>query len=338
MPNRVKIDISTSTIVKIALAILAVWFLYAVHDVAVLFFIVLIIVAALNPLVDWAAKYIPRFLAVIFLAVIIIGIFALIGIAIIPPLIVQLTQMANNLPALADRFGPFYHTIQSAISQYQEGLLNLTSQLSGVTTGIYSTTIGFFSGVVAFFTILVMAFYMLLEQDAIRSYINQIISPEQKDRVFPILKKIVTKMGNWLRGQFSLMVIVGVLDGIALAILGVPYALILAIWGGLTEAVPYIGPWLGLIPAVIIAFTMSPIKALIVVVAYLVIQQLEAQFLVPKIMGKALGLSPVIIILAILIGAKLLGILGVIVAVPMAAAVSVVIQEWPEIRKLYNRG
>ena len=157
----------------------------------------------------------------------------------------------------------------------------------------------------------------------------------QQDKIFEVMNKIGFKMGGWLRSQFILMIIVGVADGIILMILGVPYALTLAVWGGLTEVIPYIGPWLGLIPAFIVAFTISPLKGLLIFIAYIIIQQLESQFLVPKIMGKAVGLSPVIIILAILIGAKLMGILGVLIAVPAAAAISVIIQEWPEIKKLW---
>lgn len=87
-------------------------------------------------------------------------------------------------------------------------------------------------------------------------------------------------------------------------------------------------------PALIIAFTVSPLKALLVLIVFIIIQQLEAQFLAPKIMGKAVGLSPVIIILALLVGGKLMGILGVVIAVPVAAAIAVLIQEWPEIKKI----
>ncbi|HLB95414.1 MAG TPA: AI-2E family transporter, partial [Patescibacteria group bacterium] len=95
-----------------------------------------------------------------------------------------------------------------------------------------------------------------------------------------------------------------------------------------------IGPWLGLLPAFLIALSISPLKALLILIAYLIIQQLEAQFLVPKIMGKAVGLSPVIIILAVLAGAKLMGVLGVVIAVPVAAAISVLLQEWPNLKRL----
>lgn len=334
MENRVKFDISTTTILKVIFAIFLVWFIYAVRDIVLLFFIVIVIVTALSPLVDRMSQHIPRILSLIILSVALLGGLVGVGFLIIPPIVNQISQLAINLPDLISHVGPLYETWQPRIANYQESLINLSSQLGGISSGIYSTTLGFIGGIIALFTILVLSFYMLLEQNAIKNFIGQTIPVEHKDKIIEIMHKIGDKMGKWLRGQFVLMVIIGILDGVALGVLGVPYALTLAVWGGITEVIPYVGPWLGLIPAAIIAFTVSPVKGLFILIAYVVIQQLEAQFLAPKIMGKAVGLSPIIIILSLLVGAKLMGILGVIVAVPAAAAIGVIIQEWPEIKKI----
>lgn len=336
MKDRIKIDISTATLLKILFIALVVWLVIVVRDIIVLFFIVLIIVAALAPIVDKMAKYMPRLVALILLSLGFVLLIGLIGYLLIPPAVNQLSHLAINLPSLASKYQPFYENIQSVIRDYQEGLINVSSQLGNLSSGIYSTTIGFLSGLVVFFTILILSFYMLLEQKTLESILLNIIPPKRKEKIVEIIQKITNKMGNWLRGQAMLMLIVGVLDGIALVSLGIPYVIVLAIWGALTEAIPYIGPWLGLIPAFFIALTISPLTALLVLVAYVAIQQIEAQFLVPKIMGKAVGLSPVIIILAVLIGAKLMGMLGVVIAIPLAAVISVLIQEWPELRKLNN--
>lgn len=334
MNNRVKFDISISTIIKIVLAVFLIWFLWAVRDIIVLFFVVLVIVAAIGPLVDKMAKYIPRLLSLIVVTLVFLGVLTGIGFLIVPPIVTQLQNLAINLPEILSKLGPFYQSIQHSISNYQESLFNISSQIGSLSNGIYSTTIGFVSGLVAVVTILVLSFYMLLEQESIRKFLHQTIPSEHKERIFELFRKIGNKMGSWLRGQALLMLIIGILDGIALVVLGVPYALTLAVWGGLTEVIPYVGPWLGLIPAFLVALTVSPLKALIILIAYVVIQQIEAQFLAPKIMGRAVGLSPVIIILAILCGAKIMGILGVLIAVPVAAAIGVLIQEWPEIKKL----
>lgn len=334
MENRVKFEISTLTILKIIGVIFLVWFFYAIREILVLFFIVLIIVAAMGPLVDRMSKYIPRFLAVVFLSLVFIAILTTVGFLIVPPIIDQIRQLAINLPYLVNKFGPLYVSLRDLLPNYQEGLLNISSQLSNFGSGLYSTTIGFITGVVGFFTILVLSFYMLLEQNSLKNFLHQIVPLEHKEIIFDVVRKIGSKMGNWLRGQIVLMFIIGIIDGIALLFLGIPYALTLAVWGGLTEVVPYVGPWLGLLPAFIIALTISPWKALFVLIAYIIIQQLEGHFLAPKIMGKAVGLSPVIIILSLLAGAKLMGILGMLIAVPVAAVLSVLVQEWPELKKI----
>lgn len=334
MSNHVKIDISAATIIKIALIILGIWFLFVIRDILVLLFIVLIIVAALTPLVDAMAKFIPRFLAVLILALVFLGALVGIGFMIVPPLIVEIKQLAINLPIIISKLGPIYHSVQVYMGNYQETLLNFSSQLGKLTTGIYSTTVGLITGVIGLLTITILSFYLLIEHETINANVYNLISPEKREKVASLVKKISTKMSQWLGGNLLLMLIIGLVDGIALWILGVPYALILGIWGGLTEIIPYMGPWLGAIPAVIIAFTVSPLTALFVLIAYIVIQQLESTFLAPKIIGKAVGLSPVIIILSLLAGAKLMGILGVIIAVPIAAVISVLINNWDEVKVL----
>jgi len=334
MPDRVKFDISNSTIIKFILIVFAVWFLWVVRDVVILFFIVLVIVAALGPLVDRMSKYVPRVLSVILLSLILFVVLTAIGFLIIPPIVHQLQLLAINLPSILSKLGPLFQSVQTSITNYQDSLFNVSSQIDKLGTGIYTTTVGFVSGIVAIGTILVLTFYMLLEQESLKKFLHQTFPLAQKEKIFEIARKISGKMGGWLRGQFLLMFIIGLLDGIALGILGIPYALTLAVWGGLTEVIPYIGPWLGLVPAFLVALTISPLKGLFVLIAYVVIQQLESQFLTPRVMGKAVGLSPVIIILALLVGAKLMGLLGVIVAVPAAAAVAVIISEWQGIRKM----
>ena len=117
-----------------------------------------------------------------------------------------------------------------------------------------------------------------------------------------------------------------------MAVFKVPFALPLAITAGFLELIPYIGPILGAVPAVLVAFTISPWAALFVAIWYFAIQQLESTFIVPTIMRKTIGLSPIITIIAILIGAKLRGILGIVLAVPIAAGLTVFYEEWQRIK------
>jgi predicted PurR-regulated permease PerM len=148
-------------------------------------------------------------------------------------------------------------------------------------------------------------------------------------------KKIAGKLGAWLRSQLLLMIIVGVFTGIGLVIIGVPYALTLAVWSGLTEGIPIIGPWLGAIAGVSVGLSQSPLTGFLALIVYLVVQQTESNLLVPKIMSRAVGVNPVVVILAVLIGGKLYGILGIMLGVPFAAVLSVVVEDWAIIRSAF---
>ena len=136
MENKVKLDISTGTILKVAGIILGIWFLYAIREVVVLFFIVLVIVAALGPLVDKMSKYIPRLLALIILTTVFFSLVTLVGYLLVPPILEQLRNLATNLPFILDQLGPFYQNLRDSIVNYQEGLLNLTNQFGRLTTGM----------------------------------------------------------------------------------------------------------------------------------------------------------------------------------------------------------
>lgn len=331
--KKVIIDISTRSIIKILLILVGVVFLYWIRDIIVLFFVVLIIVTALSPIVDRWQKEMPRSVAVILLYVIILLLFAAAGLLIIPPLVNQIKALALNLPDYLNFLSPSWQSLHNLTNVSQKTLLTISEQLSKFGYNIFTTTLGVLSGLVVAFTVLVLSFYLLLEQEGAKKFLLSLAPIARKEYWGEVANKIALKMGAWLRGQLLLMLIVGLLDLIGVLIFRVPYPLALGVWAALTEIIPYIGPWLGLIPAVIIAFAVSPWTALFILIWYVLVQQVEAQFLVPRIMGKALGLSPVIVILAILIGAKLLGILGVLLAVPIAAALSVIAQEYPHFKR-----
>jgi predicted PurR-regulated permease PerM len=141
--------------------------------------------------------------------------------------------------------------------------------------------------------------------------------------IMQLINRMQKKIGMWLRGQLILSLIIFALTYIGLLILGVKYALVLALIAGLTEFIPYLGPLLAAIPAVFLAFTQSPMLAVFVAVLYYVIQLTENNILVPKIMQKAVGLNPIVSIAVLLIGFQLAGVVGAILSIPVATAASV---------------
>lgn len=334
MNDKLSMDISISTLLKIAGLIVGIWLLFLVREIVLLFFIVVIIVSALSPIVDrWHKIGIPRILAVLIIYLVILGVLGLIGWLILPPLIVQIQELAFDLPYRLGRFVPLIQSWREMINISQQSLTTIAQSLGKISTSVYSTTLGFFSVIVAVVTVFVSSFYLLLEEQSAKNLLVSLFPLDHKTRLIEVANKIGFKLGAWMRGQLALGLIIGLVDFTWLAILGVPYALTLAVWAGLTELIPYIGPILGAIPGVIVALTISPIKGLIALALYTGVQQLEGQLLVPQVMKKAVGLSPVTIIFAMLIGAKLMGFLGVLLAVPAAAAIVVLLQELPQLRK-----
>jgi predicted PurR-regulated permease PerM len=174
---------------------------------------------------------------------------------------------------------------------------------------------------------------MLLDPKVPENFAMSLIPSERRDGVKSMLIKISEKLSLWFRGQLLLSVIMGTFYLIALLIIGVPYALTIAIIAMLLEFIPIIGPIVSGTIAALIALTVSPLAAVIVIAVYLLGQWLENSIITPTIMKKVTGLSPIIVIVAILIGDRLLGPAGAILAVPISATISVAISEWPTIRK-----
>lgn len=327
--NKVEIEIRTWTIIKILLVPIAVYLLYVIKDIIALLFVVLILYAIFSPVVGAWAKKIRRIPAVIALLLIMVAALSAVIYLILPPIINESSLFAANFPKYLDKIS----YLRAYVPDIKSSLDALTKGIGGISSGFLSLTASIFGGIITFVTAVVLFIYLLLDDNAPKKLILYLSPESQKSKIIEIIKKVGYKLGAWFRGQMLLGVIIGVVDLIALSIVGVPYALILAIISGLLEIVPIIGPIISGTLAALVALTVSPLMALIVIIIYILVQQLEGAIIVPNVMKKAVGLSPIIIIISILIGAKLFGIVGALFAVPISAALSVVISEWPTIRK-----
>jgi predicted PurR-regulated permease PerM len=336
MPEQKKIimDISIMTIIKFFMVLLSLVFLYVIGDVIAILFVAIIFAAALSPWVDALEKRkVPRGLSVIFFFLIFIGFISLIVTLLVPPITEQAEAFAANVPEYSQQANEFLDkasiisTDLGFFSEFEEATKWIEGTLKDTVKPVFATIFDVFGGVVAFFGILVITFYLLIEENAIRRT-SRFIVPDKYQHFFTqMVTKMQTKISAWLKGQFILSFLIGVMVYVSLLILGVEYALILALVAFIGEFVPYLGPMLAALPAIFVAFVQSPLLALFVIVIFIIIQQAENHILVPKIMQRAVGLNPVISIIAILIGFKLAGILGIVLAIPVATAVSVIIKE-----------
>jgi len=320
------ISISTSTIFRIVIILLGLVFLYFIRDILLILFVSVIIASAINSPVNWLQKHkIHRILGVAFIYLLFLLLAALIITIIFPVLAEQVKQLATHFPGLLDKitigFQEWWGKYRTEVN-LQSLLDNFSNKLNQTTSNVFGTILGFFGGLFSFGIILVISFYLAVQEKGVKRFFISIAPSEHKHYLSDLIDRIQIRIGGWLRGQLLLMLIIGLLTFIGLSLLGVKYALTLALIAGILELIPYIGPFIALVPAVILAFTQSPMLALLVAILYLVIQQLENYIITPQVMKKAVNLNPIVIIIVILIGAKLAGVMGIILSIPLTAAVS----------------
>ena len=176
--------------------------------------------------------------------------------------------------------------------------------------------------------VILLAIYWTLEKERIRQAALLLVPIQRRVEVRELLLEIDAKVGGYLMGQGLLSLSIGLLALVAYMLIGLPNALLLAVFAGLMEAVPLIGPFIGAIPAILIALTISPISALWVVLATAVIQQIENNLLVPRVMKRTIGVSPLVTLLALIGFGSLFGILGALIALPVAAVIQLVLDRY----------
>lgn len=312
-----RIDISSKTVVFITGFLLGLWILYQILDLILLLFVALIFMSALSPVVKFLTRFkIPKPLGILIVYILVLGIFGTILTISFTPLIEQTSRLIQVLP-------------NSISSLLQTGYVDqniFQREIANITGNLFSFTKTIFNNVITIILFLVLTFYLLLEREELEKRAASFFVGHE-ERVRKLLINIEEKLGSWFRGQLFLSLIIGVLTFIGLTLLQVPYALPLAIWAGLLEVVPVIGPIISAIPALLLSFAISPILAAGVGAMYFVIQQLENHLIVPQVMGKAVGINPLVVILAIAVGGRLLGIGGALLAVPIVVVAQIIVMD-----------
>ena len=317
-------------------AIVIVWAAYLVRDVLLLIYISGLLAIGFSPtirlierqtLFPVAAKRYPRWLAILVLYVAILGTLVGIGFLIVPPLARQARQLWSELPAMRDsalQFLAGYGIEFDWRSAVAEAPLGGSSDAVGA---VFGAAVGVAGGIFGLITILILTFYLLVEADDLRTAMLRLFPAARRARVAAASRDITIKVSAWLVGQLLLGAVIGGSTAIALWLMGIPFFYVLALIAGIGELIPVVGPILAAVPALAVASTVSLKKALVVLVFFVIQQQVENHLLVPKIMERQVGVSAVTVIVALLIGGKLLGIMGAILAIPTAAILMVVFQE-----------
>jgi predicted PurR-regulated permease PerM len=324
-----QLDRATKVILQVVLVVLILAFLWVIRDILVILLLALVLASAMEPMVDYLNRHkIPRPVSVLGAYFIVIALVVLAASLMAPLVIEQFKVLSANLPQYAVEIQARYPNLTALFggADINTVIQALFSGGEG-SGGVVHRTVGFFNGLFAVITVLVVSFYLVAADRGMKKFIHDIVPTAHQTLVMSLIAKIQRKMGLWVVGQLILSVFIFALTYIGLSILGVKYALFLALIAGLLEVVPYVGPFLAAIPAVFFALIQSPALVVGVIVLYVIIQKTEGYILVPKVMEKTVGTSPLVVLLALLIGFKLAGILGLLLAVPLAGAITVVIAE-----------
>lgn len=330
--------IALNTMAVLAVLLVAI-VLVQIKEILIIFLIGVLLASAIEPIVARLhARGLGRgqsvLVAYALLFVVIGGLLAVL----VPTVAGEIARFTSTAPNLIDELRESVRTSQSAfvrengpyfLDQIQSRIAQIdipTERALTLATYLPSIFGYFIQGLITIVTTLMVGFYWLTEKPIIKSvFLSFFVSDDRRTQALTIWDDIETKLGGWIRGQLILMGIIGVAASFGYTLLGVRFALLLGVLAGLCEIIPFFGPWISGVPAVLIALTQSWRLALIVVAFILALQMLEGNIFVPRVMKGSVGLSPLLVVLAVLIGSTLLGPVGGIIAIPVAAALQVFI-------------
>ena len=336
---RAEIPLWTLRGIGLALGVLVVYALVQIGiasaRVILLVFVAVLLASALEPMLGWLRARLPVLSRAGTIIIVYVGFFlTVIAIAfvLVPAAIGQAERILADLP-------PFFAQARAWAEDIRPAALStsLTALIDSVASTLkppeapnpddvveVGTTVAELVATLA--TLLTIVFLWLVERPRLQRYVLAFLPQEARAGSRSVWNDVEIRLGLWVRGQLTLMAAMGVMMGVAYTLLGVPGALLLAVIAALTEAIPIIGPLLGAVPAVLVAATVSPELALIVAGLYVIIQFVEGNILVPIVMRHAVGISPLLVLVSILIGAAAGGFIGALLAVPIAASAEIVLQ------------
>lgn len=322
----------------VAAAVVLGWLVLETMQVLLLVYTAGLLAVGLGPLVSRIERQttarlpgrmqLPRWAAILVVYVAILAVAALTVVLVVPTLIEQTRALAQDLPAIAESWQRRLVSQGFLERRLTMGDVVQQAPVHGDALGAVLLAVwGFFGGVIGVVTVLVLAYYLVVDADDLFNAFVRLFPRPRRRRVRAVAHEIALKVSAWLNGQLVLSGVIGATSAIGLGLLGVPYFYVLALVAALGELIPYVGPLLAAIPAIGFAATVSWELAAAVAVFCFAQQQVENYILVPRIMQQQVGLSAVAVIIAVLVGAELLGIVGVILAVPTAAILQVLYQE-----------
>ncbi len=337
--KNINISITPQTVIWTVVILTIFYGLYLLKDLVLVILMSVLIASAISPIARWFQAYrIPRIPAVVIIYAGFLIFLAAAFYFLLIPLVSETHSFVRELPNYLEQLEgwtpeaffidiPLFQDITGGLT-VQEIISQINEALAGFAQGFLGMLLVIFGGVLNVVLIIVLSFYLAVQENGVGKFLNMITPMKFRNYIADLWRRAEVKMGLWLQGQVILAVIVAVLVYLGLTLLGIPHALLLAALAGIFELIPIFGPILAAIPAIIIAFVeggnimdLGPglASALVVTGLYIVIQQFESQLIYPLVVRKVIGLSPIVVIIAIIAGFQLAGFLGLILSVPIAA-------------------
>lgn len=346
--EKVVFDWSTMAVFKSAMVILGVivgtYLLYSIGNILVLFFIAFFIASALDPLIDaLQGVRIPRAIGILLVYLVIFISVTMLIANLLPLVAAQLISIAtlvndfilgiSTSPVDSLPFGsvikPYLNDLYNAVDfkvlavQLQNSLQVISSQLLNLGGNLWSIILQISNGLMNFVLIIILVFFMTVDEMALEHFCISVFPRRHSEYISKRLETIKEKIGEWIRGQVIVSIVAAVISFVGLAIVGVNYSLTIAVITGLCMIIPVFGRVVACVIVLPIVLNQSPALALFLIIYYFLISQVENNIIVPILMNKAVGLSPILIIFALLVGFQFMGILGLVLAIPIATIIAV---------------
>jgi len=334
--NKQVLDISTSSIIRVFAVLLVIGFIFAIWEILASVFLAIVIAAGMEPAIRAMSKVkIPRFISAIIIYVGALAVITAVFYTVFPTLLNEVKQLSTDFPedyasiivSIEEFFGktPVDIDVKQQIGGFLGGI---QESISAGSPNIFAFLSNLFGGLVSFVLVFVISFYLALQKDGIEHFIKSVLPASHQEYAVDLWTRVQYRFGKWFQGQLLLALFVGMLMFAVLWSMGVKYALSIAFLVAVLEIIPVIGPIIaGLIALVLISF-QSPMLAIGAVIAYVLIEQIQQHIFLPRVMSRAIGLNPIIIIVALLIAAKLIGFWGLILAIPIAVTISEFVRDF----------
>ncbi|NTV21953.1 MAG: AI-2E family transporter [Candidatus Yonathbacteria bacterium] len=333
--KHISISITTGTIVHAMLIGILFWLVYVLRDIALVVLSAVVIASAMEPAIKWFGSFkIPRVAGVLLTYAIVFFILGGVVYLFIPLFIEQLGNVAGLLPKYLDMLSSWTASPEATVYAPKSLVGDLSDTFSvaksieamrmsmtSATGDMFHLAGTVFGGVFGFILVVVLSFYLAVQEHGVEDFLRFVAPAKYEPYIVGLWKRSQAKIGKWMQGQLLLGVLIGVLVYLGLTILGVEYALVLALIAAVAELIPIFGPIISAVPAIAIGFLDSMTSGLVITGLYVIIQQFENHLIYPLVVRKVVGVPPIVSILALVIGGNLAGFVGMLLSVPIATVI-----------------